>query len=757
MSRNIGNSRDHRGRGSYCWSPGHEHSLRLTPSLLCTGKQASCPPENLVERPAHTKRRTTENYPFKMSTAPEDGLRQRHPQSVTTAEADPSGKVAKKDVFGSQGPQSWKRRHQGLLQDKLGRTGAGPLVPSFSVAVRMLLLIRSAGAMYSLISDCDEVFNFLEPLHYFRHNSGFQTWELLPEYAIRSWAYVLLHWPLAHLAPMILRVGKRQQFFALRLSLGLVSSLCEAKFYRAVVEAVNEHVGRYTLFAMAFSAGMWSASVAFLPSSFTMYTTLLACSYSFHPATSDSIGISRIRKATFFVALGAIVGWPFSAAIGIPLVFEYLFLTGGDVAVGGARSTLTAKRWQSMISAVVISLSIVPAVYLIDSWAYGRQTFPTLNIVLYNIFSSNGPDLYGISPWWYYLANLFLNFNYLLPFALVSLPGLLVTYFVDNRRLGKSQMSPKAGETSPYTLLATRLAPFYLWLVIMSLQPHKEERFMFPLYPLLCFNAAVGIYLIKGWAEVAYIKVTKSPYQASKSTWFSNFSLFCIVIPSLLSISRVLALHHFYHGPFEIVRHFQYSTIPGILSSLGYSPIPLRYKPKPREKITPDWDYSPLAKMDDPITLCYGTEWYRYPSSYFIPEGVNVQWVRTDFDGMMPRKWEASAISSSVWPRSETRVSRPGRFNGENKASAEPGTYVQPQQCDYIVASHMPSTRHTTLEPDWAASPEWQKEFCTPFLDAEGSQWWARLYWVPGDLLEAGRQWGEYCLLRNVDRAKKRA
>ena len=59
----------------------------------------------------------------------------------------------------------------------------------------------------------------------------------------------------------MLTVLQRQQFFALRLFLGLISTLCEAKVYRAVVDTVNERVGRYMLFGMIFSAGMWSASV----------------------------------------------------------------------------------------------------------------------------------------------------------------------------------------------------------------------------------------------------------------------------------------------------------------------------------------------------------------------------------------------------------------------------------------------------------------------------------------------------------------
>ena len=161
---------------------------------------------------------------------------------------------------------------------------------------------------------------------------------------------------------------------------------------------------------------------------------------------------------------------------------------------------------------------------MVDSWAYGRSTFPTLSILLYNVFStSGGPELYGASPATYYFANLSLNFNFLFPLAIISLPALAITYRFDRRRLGKSQQAPKPGETSSYTLLVMRLAPFYLWFGILTAQAHKEERFFFPAYPLLCFNAAVAVYLIKGWIEAYYIYLTNSPYQASchEITWCS--------------------------------------------------------------------------------------------------------------------------------------------------------------------------------------------------------------------------------------------
>jgi len=149
----------------------------------------------------------------------------------------------------------------------------------------------------------------------------------------------------------------------------------------------------------------------------------------------------------------------------------------------------------------------------IDSYFYGKFTAVFWNIVKYNVFpdSSRGPDLYGTEPWYFYLLNLSLNFNILLPMALFSLPALAITYRVDRRRLGVAVSS--AEQSSPFRLLALRLLPLYTWLVIMSAQPHKEERFMYPVYPLVCFNAAVTTYLLRGWIEIAYINITKSPYR----------------------------------------------------------------------------------------------------------------------------------------------------------------------------------------------------------------------------------------------------
>lgn len=45
-------------------------------------------------------------------------------------------------------------------------------------------------------ADCElvqTVFNYWEPLHYVWRGKGFQTWEYSPDYAIRSYFYLLVN------------------------------------------------------------------------------------------------------------------------------------------------------------------------------------------------------------------------------------------------------------------------------------------------------------------------------------------------------------------------------------------------------------------------------------------------------------------------------------------------------------------------------------------------------------------------------------
>ena len=62
----------------------------------------------------------------------------------------------------------------------------------FRAAVFVLCAaVRLLCTYLSQIPDCDEVFNYWEPLHYVLFGSGLQTWEYAPTFALRSYAYLV--------------------------------------------------------------------------------------------------------------------------------------------------------------------------------------------------------------------------------------------------------------------------------------------------------------------------------------------------------------------------------------------------------------------------------------------------------------------------------------------------------------------------------------------------------------------------------------
>lgn len=63
------------------------------------------------------------------------------------------------------------------------------------------------------------------------------------------------------------------------------------------------------------------------------------------------------------------------------------------------------------------------------------------------------------------------------------------------------------------------LAPAYLWFAIFSIQPHKEERFMFVMFSAFAFNASVGVHL--------FLSVIERVLLYTKSFRVRTLSLMC--------------------------------------------------------------------------------------------------------------------------------------------------------------------------------------------------------------------------------------
>jgi alpha-1,2-mannosyltransferase len=222
-----------------------------------------------------------------------------------------------------------------------------------------------------------------------------------------------------------------------------------------------------------------------------------------------------------------------------------------------------------------------------------------LNIVLYNVFggAGKGPEIYGTEPWHFYIRNLVINFNVCFLLAIGALPLLAIAW-----RFTNPKQSPLASKAQ----LAWHLTPFYLWFVFMSAQPHKEERFMYPIYPALALNAAVSIAIVSSWISILSTKI--SSLQSVPRPIMRVAAAAVIFVPIALSLLRILALAQGYKAPL-----------------LVYAPLH-------------DGTVSLLPEDD---TLCLGKEWYRFPSSYSLPRGMRAKFVKSEFSGLLPGEfWE---------------------------------------------------------------------------------------------------------------------
>ncbi|MBW0462103.1 hypothetical protein O181_001818 [Austropuccinia psidii MF-1] len=672
-----------------------------------------------------------------------------------------------------------------LICERLNRNRP-PWIPKLSVAFRLLILIRFSAAMYTSISDCDESFNFWEPTHYLVHGNGFQTWEYSPQYSIRSWFYLLIHAFPAWLASKAFPLDKRPGFFAIRAMLAFLSSYTEARFCQAIAHHINIRAARYFLIMSLLSAAMWNASTAYLPSAFALQAITLAYSFILEPVSSKPSSAQRTFYSCFFLIIAILVGWPFVGALALPFIYEELAMFGDDEVMPASRPGWAAGRFNRLfVYGVGTTLLVSTPIVLVDWLAYGKWIFVPLKIVLYNVFprESGGSELYGTEPTNFYFLNLLLNFNILFPLALLSIPSVLATqWFSKTQSLRLGTTSRLANQSSASHLLIIRLIPVYLWLAILSQQPHKEERFMQPIYTLITFNAAVTLCLFRGWMEDVYIKVTSSPYRAGRTGVFSTATRTVILMASCISISRMFALQYYYHAPLDLMFHFQYNELP--VRAIQSHPTDYAYlklnSSMPILEAIEHAEYAvDLGKLaTDNLTLCLGESWFRFPTHFLVPDPINVEFVKSSFTGILPAKFLSKPKKSRydgeksvnktveaikyparfrhrIWRREGTRLDG-GRFNSKNLE--EHDRYVDLNtQCQYFIGINYPDRKSGWKGGEVENDKNWEARKCVKYLDGEETPMMIRTLWLPlgwwTDRREKSgkglQSFGEMCLYRS--------
>lgn len=526
-----------------------------------------------------------------------------------------------------------------------------------------------------------QVYNYWEPLHYLLYGTGMQTWEYSARFALRPYIYLLLHAPVAGAAG--LAAGRAAAFYATRAALAAASAAAEA----ALITAAGVACGRRTaLAALALAlpcAGLFAAAPALLPSSFVMVCLTAASASWLHPSGSTTSVIG-------WAAIGLVWGWPVAGVAFVPAALGVL------AAPRLPRSIAVAVAWAVATLAPLIVIDLV----LYGKWTVSRvvcvwggegekrkrmtppvtflpSCFHThthiqphspqvslLNFILYNVAGGGDSALYGTEPWHYYPRNAFLNLGLCLPLA-AALPVALALA----GRSGRPRSTARL-------LAVTSAAP--VWWAALTALPHKEERFLYPVHPLLTLAAGATVAAAPGVVRT----VTPRALRRAVAPLARATPVLLITAAALLGVSRTLALTVNYSAPLRV-----YSGLP----------------PSPPRAV--------------PARVCLGAEWHRFPSSFLLPStDYAPSFVASGFGGLLPVPFNASAGGTAAAPPT---------LNDRNQR-APSHALPDAAECAFYVGIAPPHGDAPSAGRAWRVAAE------APFVDATASSGGLlRAFYVP--------------------------
>lgn len=595
--------------------------------------------------------------------------------------------------------------------------------PNLFTACILLFSVRILGATVNGIADCDETYNYWEPLHMLLHGSGLQTWEYSPDFALRSYAFLLPYASVARFGFMLVRhffkglasaYGERLiQFYSVRVGQALLCAVAELSLYDACVFRFGPHVARVFLGLLVASPGMFRACTELLPSSFAMIMFMFAASNWF---------MGRFRVAVVFVAIGAELGWPFAALLGLPMALHIIVRRGVSMLLGVASSIGT-----------LIFMFMVP----IDSFYFGRLVVAPLNIVWYNVFPvpGAGPELFGTEPFSFYLANLCLNCNV----AFLALASYPVLWVLDILGWSAAKHSDH-GKTHFRMTRAIFLTPCFLWLGVFCIQAHKEERFLAPVYPLI---ALVGAVSVCDWCLLLLGPPTKR-VKSNSDAWSTRSPQFVFLCRNVfrLSIVPLFMAGAVALGASRIVMQVKNFGAP-FHAFTSLSKDELRGGLGPRNAPTE------FLNSASNINICIGKEWFRFPSHFFLPDKrFHLRFVKSGFKGLLPKPFDEGGDGTRSAPAGMNM------FNIE-----DPAQYVKHpgSECHYLVDLDLGSRqdRRSGYVTDSSGAGSEISEthrlvvFSAKMVDLDRSPAGYRAFWVPGET-DRRVYYGMFKIYRNI-------
>jgi alpha-1,2-mannosyltransferase len=171
-------------------------------------------------------------------------------------------------------------------------------------------VVYTFGSQINHIDDTDETYGYWEPLHYLLYGTGLQTWEYSPQYAIRTYAFII---PFYLVGSFLIRLGvpKLSVFFGLRCTLGALTAFCNASLLQSFRQSVDRYHFYIAFVFMLLSAGQVFVSTSFLPSAVSMNLFSFAMSCWLR----DKYEIAILSGCIAVLC----TGWPFIGLVFAPM------------------------------------------------------------------------------------------------------------------------------------------------------------------------------------------------------------------------------------------------------------------------------------------------------------------------------------------------------------------------------------------------------------------------------------------------------
>ena len=290
-----------------------------------------------------------------------------------------------------------------------------------------------------------------------------------------------------------------------------------------------------------------------------------------------------------------------------------------------------------------------------------------LNFIQYNVVGGGESSLYGVESWPFYLINGALNFGVALPAALLLAPvALMGAMDITSSRITSSA--------------AWAVSPMYVWFAAVSALPHKEERFLYVVYP--------QVHLSVSWRNVCFVKsgclaLSTRTQHGARRVWnplhcrisAAAMPRACPCLQICLAASLTLSLLPRFttdlaQAVFSKVRSsasrrsslhnmVALAVLASILTSSALSAS--RIYGMLVNYSAPMHTWAQLSKAHQalrarglpagsghgggaPHLACVGAEWHRFPSSFFLPKGVELAFVEAGFDGALPNHRSATSF-----------------------------------------------------------------------------------------------------------------